>query len=44
MESVVQCKNVHTGLMQGRVPRPIVFYRASPIACKGPGPLPCSVN
>ena len=32
-------QNVHTGLGQGQVPRPIVSYCASLIPCTAPGPI-----
>ena len=41
MKSIVSCRNVHNGLDQGQVPRPIVSYCASPIP---PVLFPCSVN
>ena len=39
MESLAQCRNVHTGLRQGQWPEPIVSYCASFVSCTIPGPV-----
>ena len=44
MESIVTCRNVHTGLRQGQGQGqgqgPIVSYCASLVPCIGPSPIP----
>ena len=44
MESVVPCKNVHTGLRQRQGPEPIVSYCACPIPCSGWVLVACNGN
>ena len=39
MESVVLCRNIHTGPRQGHGLRPVVSYCASPVPCAAPGPV-----
>ena len=38
MESIVPCRNAHTGLRQEQGPGSIVSYCTSPILCTGPSP------
>ena len=40
MESVVLCRNVHTGLRQGQGPGPIISYCTSAVSFTGPAPGP----
>ena len=40
MESIVLCRNVHTGSRQIPGPGPIVSYCAGPVPCTGPIPFP----
>ena len=40
LESIVSCRNVHTGPKMGQEPGPIVSYSTCPFPGTGPSPIP----